>query len=310
MKFLGKVFLLMVFAAVVSVGYYVQVLKQPLPFFPTHIPQPPKNEASTFTYKNDQNLFEVKYSKLYQLSTQNFQPNYFKTGGQSLASISIPQSAYPKTNFGSASTGFAVKEKSTAVDCSTYITSASTTKKMTKSITLNSRQFFTDEFSGAAAGTKYDTKLYRILRDSTCYEINLTAGIANIGNFEQGAVTELTLADVMPRLEAIAGTFNFVTAITTDSTEATGTLQGHVNIGPNCPVERPGQPCAPSQDAYDLTQIIVYTSDRSKIVTKANLDGKGDYSTDIPAGVYYVTYNSVNNLIQPTFKKNTIPSHQ
>src|SRR5258708_10636468 len=181
---------------------------------------------------------------------------------------------------------------------------------MTKSITLNSRQFFTDEFSGAAAGTKYDTKIYRILRDSTCYEINLTAGIANIGNFEQGAVTEITLADVMPRLEAIAGTFNFVTAITTDSTEATGTLQGHVNIGPNCPVERPGQPCAPSQDAYDLTQIIVYTSDRSKIVTKANLDCKGDYSTDIPAGGFFFSYNNSKKTILPPTKKNTITTPQ
>ncbi|MEO8065330.1 MAG: carboxypeptidase-like regulatory domain-containing protein [Candidatus Doudnabacteria bacterium] len=71
-----------------------------------------------------------------------------------------------------------------------------------------------------------------------------------------------------------------------------GTLTGHVTIGPNCPVERVGMPCPPSPQAYAGTQIIVYKNDAKTVAASAALDSSGDYSLNLPAGSYLVTYKS------------------
>lgn len=293
MRFLGKLFLFLVFAAVVSGVYYFEVLNKPLPnFFPT---PNSNNQSTTSLYRNQQYLFEVEYSKQYTLSTEDLSPNYFRTGGVSVASISIPSSIYPNTNFGSATASIAVKEDSTEVDCSTYVTSANASKRITTTDTVNGKKFFVDQFTGAAAGTKYDTKLYRILRDTTCYEWNLTVGIGNIGNFEPGAVTEVTLEQIMPRLDAIVSRFNFVSPSAAIDPTAEGTLEGNVKISSQS-----------SADIYDLTQVVVYSEDRSKIISRLDLNQRGEYFIDLPVGIYYVTYTTVSTRIQPPMQKVTI----
>lgn len=281
MKTLGKIFLFLVFAAVVSLVYYWQVLSQPIPQIPS------KTLSTTAVYNNDEYQFSVVYDKKYNLSTENNQESYFTSGGSTLASISIPQSLYPKTNFAIASIIFSGKDKSTNTDCQTYTASTGKNKKMTKTATVNSLVFFTDDFSGAAAGTKYDTKLYRILHLGKCYELNLKVGLSNIGNYEPSAVTEVTLEEILPKLQRIAETFKF-----TDEpkvAEGPGILSGHMT--------------APTREAYDLTQIVVYSADRSQIITRADLDANGNYYLELPAGTYYATYTSVYNTFQPPMKK-------
>ncbi|MBX4186643.1 MAG: hypothetical protein KW802_00055 [Candidatus Doudnabacteria bacterium] len=303
MKTLGKIFLVLVFAAVVSGIYYWQVLKQPIPQIPS------RTIVTTTTYNNDEFQFAVTYEKKYKLSTEDTQDFYFPSGGKTLATISIPSFLYPNTNLNQASATFSAKGKSTETDCQTYLTSANKNKKMTVTETLNHLTFFTDSFDGAAAGTKYNSKLYRILHNSHCYEINLKIGISNIQNYPEGTVSEIAVADIQPKLEDIVKTFKFTDAPVSPDV-ASGTLTGRVAIGPNCPVERSDQPCSPSPDAYDLTQIIVYSSNRSEIVAKAKLDQSGDYSVNLPVGIYYVTYTSSYRLIQPPMVKVTVMEDQ
>lgn len=68
-----------------------------------------------------------------------------------------------------------------------------------------------------------------------------------------------------------------------------GSLQGHVDIGPICPVERfpPDPMCQPNQATYDAWPIGVYRLDGSRIAHVV-VDGNGDYRVNLPAGIYDV----------------------
>jgi hypothetical protein len=288
MKFLGKIFLFLVFAAVVSVIYYWQVLKQPLPFFPSAPEAIP--ESTTNIYKNDLYKFQFEYDKKYIQNSEDYQANYFKQNGVVLTTISIPSSIYPKTNFGTGTATFSIKNEASQNDCQSYVTGANTTKKMAKTTNLGPNKFYIDQFSGAAAGTRYDTVLYRILKDEVCYEINLTVGLGNIGNYEPGAVSEITKEEVLERLDNIAKTFRFIEA----TTETLGILEGNVNIGSTEP------------DLYAFTQIVVYNEDKTKVVKKIDLNGSGNYYAEMPVGVYYITYSSISTKIQPPLRKITV----
>ena len=68
----------------------------------------------------------------------------------------------------------------------------------------------------------------------------------------------------------------------------TGTLTGHVTIGPNCPVEKVGNPCTPAPQAYTSRQVMVYKADGATLVTTQNFDTNGDYSIALPAGTYVI----------------------
>ena len=104
--------------------YYRQVLNQPVTQIPTKV------LPNTLNYINDEFQFRVTYDKQYKLSTEDDQDFYFKSGGKTVATISIPQSLYPKTNLGTAAEVFSVKSKSTDVDCQTYLAGSGMTKKM------------------------------------------------------------------------------------------------------------------------------------------------------------------------------------
>lgn len=280
-KVLGYIFIVLVFAATVSLLYYQQVV-QSIPDYTL----PPVHTANLKIYTNNQYGFSASYDKGYVLDTLGGQQNYFKTGGTTLTDISIPSNLYPNTNLGSADVSFAVMKNSVGVDCQSYITGAALPGQMIKTQTISGNIFYTAEFSGAAAGTKYDTQLYRIRHNGTCYEINLTIGIANINNFDpSGGVTAVDENDVWNRLGQILQTFKF-----SDSSSATtkGTLNGHVTVGPICPVEQVGHPCQPSPQAYMVRQVGVFTQDGSKLITSQHLDANGNYQFSLDPGIYTI----------------------
>ncbi len=292
MKVLGKIFLFLIFAATVSMVYYWQVSHQPT------VQSPVKVISPNNTYTNDDYGFEVRYNKQYRIDTSGNQEHYFKTGGITVATISIPSSVFPITNFGSGDATIAVKNRSSSEDCITYVTGEAASKKMVKTIVYGQNTFYTAELDGAALGTHYKTKIYRLLRESYCYEINLTVGIANIGNFDpESKVTEVTFDEVFIKLEPILRSFKLLPLSANGEVEGpSGSLSGRIT--------------ASSPDAYDVTQIVVYSSDKTKIVTKVNLDSTGYYFVSLPEGIYYVTYTSIYDSFQPTMQKVTISEEE
>ncbi|MBX4191421.1 MAG: hypothetical protein KW804_01325 [Candidatus Doudnabacteria bacterium] len=289
MKTLGKIFIFLVFAAVVSMVYYWQVIHIPITEAPKTI-----NPPNLLTYSNPDYLFEVKYNRQYELIKDSDRQHYFKTGGNVIATIAMPRSLYQKTTFSSGEITFSAKTKSTESDCKVYLTAANTTKSMTESFDMNGTTYYTVQLDGAAAGTHYRTKLYRIWHNSFCYEINLTIGISNIGNYDDSAdIKDVTFEEIFPKLEAIANSLTFTEAEIDPSAE-TGYLMGNVSAG--------------SEEVYDFTQIVVYSEDKKKIVTKHQLDNSGQYYIVLPVGTYYVTYTTVSSAFQPPMKKVLIMS--
>ncbi len=75
---------------------------------------------------------------------------------------------------------------------------------------------------------------------------------------------------------------------TNDSNFQTGVVNGHITIGPFCPVERIDHPCTVPPEAYTSRSIIVYETDNLSIFKKVSLDTNGNYSLALPVGTYWL----------------------
>jgi hypothetical protein len=74
------------------------------------------------------------------------------------------------------------------------------------------------------------------------------------------------------------------------SAQASGTLAGHVDIGPLQPVERVGEPePTPSPAVYAAWQIVVLSEDGKREIARAIIDSGGDYQVLLSVGTYKVT---------------------
>jgi hypothetical protein len=67
-----------------------------------------------------------------------------------------------------------------------------------------------------------------------------------------------------------------------------GRLAGTVKIGPNCPVEMPGQPCPTPPAAYALRKILVYDERRTRLLFTVDIDSQGLYFIDLVPARYLV----------------------
>lgn len=321
-KLLGYIFIFAIFAATVSTIYYLLVSSSvPDGFFPS-FHQAQKSQ----TYKNTQYGFQFSYAKAYELDPSGSQANFFKNEAKSLVSVSVPQSLYPKTNFGSANLGVAVQQKSVESSC----------LKASETEEINGTLFHRSEVDGAAAGTHYQTKIYRVFRNPDCFEVSLTVGIANIGNFEPGAVLEVDENDIWNKLDQLLKTFKFTdsnpsatpapipapaptptpTPSPSPTSGANGTLTGHVTIGPNCPVEMlRSQGCLPPPGAFSSTRIVVYKPDGRTVVASQTPRPESAnsefavYSFSLPPGNYQVDYERTGDFMTThTLKPATIES--
>src|SRR5437868_2333577 len=67
-----------------------------------------------------------------------------------------------------------------------------------------------------------------------------------------------------------------------------GRLAGVVTIGPNCPVEREGQPCPTPPSAYTLRKVLVYDEQKTQLLHTVDIDTQGLYSINLPPAKYLV----------------------
>lgn len=83
----------------------------------------------------------------------------------------------------------------------------------------------------------------------------------------------------------------FVSACGSGPTQ-TGTLTGHVTIGPLVPVVREGEPePTPGAEVYAAREIIVFQESDGNEVARVKIDEKGDYLTTLPVGSYTIDIN-------------------
>jgi hypothetical protein len=75
----------------------------------------------------------------------------------------------------------------------------------------------------------------------------------------------------------------------TPGPQETGTLEGHVTIGP---LVRDGEPePTPGPEVYASRQIVIYAQDGRTEITRVQVDAKGNYRVTLPVGTYVVDIN-------------------
>ena len=80
----------------------------------------------------------------------------------------------------------------------------------------------------------------------------------------------------------------------TPTAQATGTLRGHVTIGPLVPVVREGEPDpTPAPEVYEARKIVVDESDGVTEVTRVDINAQGEYEVSLPVGAYVVDINRI-----------------
>ena len=83
-----------------------------------------------------------------------------------------------------------------------------------------------------------------------------------------------------------------LTAACTPTVQGTGTLKGHVTLGPLVPVVREGEPePTPAPEVYAARQIVVYAEDGRTEIERAQIDPDGNYRVALPPGNYVVDIN-------------------
>lgn len=171
---------------------------------PTTTPTVPTSSANQI-YRNDAYNFEFTYPKEFGFVT----PNYANLENQ-VVQLQIGGDNYPKTNLNDAaiavSTGFAKSTK----DCQDLKNQPEGSTGFTQTASINGVNFDSTTGNGAGAGNFYESRVYRTLHGSFCYEITETIHTANIGNFDPGTVTEIDKNAIWNKLETITQTFKFL----------------------------------------------------------------------------------------------------
>ena len=81
---------------------------------------------------------------------------------------------------------------------------------------------------------------------------------------------------------------NSPTAPISTEPQVHGRLSGLVKIGPNCPVEKPGNPCPTPPSAYAARKILVMDAQGTKILFTVDIDAQGLYVIDLAPARYRI----------------------
>ena len=88
--------------------------------------------------------------------------------------------------------------------------------------------------------------------------------------------------------------YRLIMMVTKEVDRTTGTLRGHVTIGPIKPVVQPGDdPEDVPPEVYDARKIMVYDVSGKKLIAQVDIGHDGNYSVDLDAGTYLI---DINNL--------------
>lgn len=69
-------------------------------------------------------------------------------------------------------------------------------------------------------------------------------------------------------------------------TQSTGEVTGQVTVGPVCPVERVDDPCVVPAETYTSRNVVVFSADGNREITRLALDPTGKYSLPLVPGTY------------------------
>lgn len=126
-----------------------------------------------------------------------------------IVQLQIPQTDYPKTNFGDAAFSVSAVYSKSLSDC-LALNPPENSDGFKTPVQINGITYYMTKSTGAGAGNLYESNAYRVLvGGQLCVELNETIHTGNIGNFPSGTVTEVDKSAVQNRLDQILNTFKF-----------------------------------------------------------------------------------------------------
>jgi hypothetical protein len=155
------------------------------------------------TYRNASYNFEFQYPPEFSFT----EPAYASLE-QKIVQVTLPHTEYPGTNFGDAAVSVSIGSASTLQQCLSKDLPENATK-FDETQEINGTTFYFATGKGAGAGNIYDTRIFRTLRNGSCFEIIETLHTGNIGNYDPGTVKEVAPTPIWERLYQVLGTFKF-----------------------------------------------------------------------------------------------------
>jgi uncharacterized protein YegP (UPF0339 family) len=256
---LAEILGIVIFVAIIAGGYYYQA-SQVAPEFVAPVHHSMDATANWKAYTNAQYGFELKYPNGYTIGTQaetndvvyTVSPEKLVSADQMVQIVVINDT---------------LDSYSKRVD--DYLNSVLLNgEKLTKSVIV----------FGGQNGINYSYKLKNSPYTNNHILVALNAKVFEIRHADPDGSIGLS--------NQILSTFKFTNSKQTQ----TGTLKGHVTIGPFCPVEKVNTTCAGPTNPYVGIQIVV--NQNGKQITTQNLSADGNYSFDLPAGNYAIDRNS------------------
>ncbi|HYD91023.1 MAG TPA: hypothetical protein VEA37_05980 [Flavobacterium sp.] len=194
-----KIFLTPIIIVVLVAGGYYTVYKKKSK--PTDNNDQPT--VSTKTYKSDTRNFEFKYPNTFQFTAVTY-----ANLDEKLVGLTLPQSAYPKTNFGDAAFYVSALTTKNINEC-LNIDLPENSRGFNTTKTINGATYYQNTGTGAAAGNLYESRYYRTFYNHACFEIGQTIHTTNIGNYATGAVAEVDKEPIWAQLDEILNSFKF-----------------------------------------------------------------------------------------------------
>ena len=139
-----------------------------------------KHRPTTATYVNNTYGVSFSYPRKYSLQTGDknatspIQTNFLKPGAVQIASVDMPDSAYPDTDFSSALLNLSMNQGMTADECAQFVPAtkdAGEVKPATAS--LGGIEFSVFEQINGTGDRKSDLKYFHLFKNNACYEFAL-----------------------------------------------------------------------------------------------------------------------------------------
>lgn len=166
---------------------------------------PPGQATQDFWFFDSQIPAGIQYSDEFA-PTDLVVPVHLKGSAQITLAFIDPDFYAPRTNLSEAYAVLADSDDPAVVaSCTQPPTEVPET--VTGQVPVNRYSFIRSEFSGAAAGNRYDQVAYRTVWKNHCIELVFLIHSTNIDNYPPGAVVEYDHATLMNKFEAILDSF-------------------------------------------------------------------------------------------------------
>jgi hypothetical protein len=166
---------------------------------------PPGKTMQMFEFTDPRYLVGLSYSD--EFAPTDIQIPVTPKGTPLLTLAFIDPTFYsPRTNLSEAYLLLAASMDPAVVSTCTQ-PSTQVPETITGLVKIGDYTFTRSEFSGAAAGNRYDQVAYRTVWDDKCFEMIVLIHSTNIGNYPAGTVVEYDQAALISKFEAVLNTF-------------------------------------------------------------------------------------------------------